>query len=99
MKFIVISVQKAGKLMLQNCNFTNNKAKLYAGSMHISEVGYFHMENIKFEDNYSRLAGAVQIKNSQIVFIKDTIFINNRANNFAGALFIDLVANTTLINV
>lgn len=86
-------------MKIKSCTFNDNYSKQYAGVFYLVDIYNLEMDDNTFENNFSNVAGAIQIKNSRNLIIKNTIFRNNTGIQFAGALHIDLAKKTILSNV
>lgn len=74
-----------GTITCNNCTFENNKAKKYAGAIYINDKEVSTIKNSKFINNTSPFNGGAINANGKLI-VESSIFKNNKADHFGGAL-------------
>ena len=74
-----------GTITCNNCTFENNKAKKYAGAIYINDKEVSTIKNSKFINNTSSFNGGAINANGKLI-VESSIFKNNKADHFGGAL-------------
>ena len=77
------------KTTISKSKFLNNKASYRGGAVY-SLYGTFHMTNCVFRDNFGNNGGAIFIDNSTSCYVTSSLFINNTANLYGGAIHLIL---------
>ena len=70
---------------ISKSKFSKNTASYRGGAVY-SLYGTFHLNDCEFRDNHGNNGGAIFIDNSTSHFITSSIFINNSANLYGGAI-------------
>lgn len=91
------AINALGPLKLNNCYFENNVAE-NGGAVYSSDV--ITISNCEFNSNSAGRGGAVYLSErgfiNNVAEIKNTIFVNNKASNYGGALY--ALRNLTITN-
>lgn len=72
--------------IISKSRFNNNKASYRGGAVY-SLYGTFHVNDCYFTNNHGNNGGAIFLDNSTSHFITSSIFINNLANVYGGAIY------------
>ena len=77
------------KITISKSKFSNNKASYRGGAVY-SLYGSFHMTDCVFRDNLGKNGGAIFVDNSTSCYVTSSLFINNIANLYGGAIYLIL---------
>ena len=74
------------KTTISKSRFLNNRASYRGGAIY-SLYGTFHLNDCGFRNNHGKNGGAIFLDNSTSHFITLSLFINNSANLYGGAIY------------